>query len=102
MVRAELMKILMGPLSPPFGANESVGHRVHEPQSPPYAKYMRGHRVWGHRVRSPNLWLCLIFENKTNAGPSDNVFQLAKAHSLHTLFAVLGKKQNFQKICGIW
>jgi len=35
--------------------------------------------------------LCLIFENKTDVGLSDNVVQLIKAHSLHTLFAVLKK-----------
>jgi hypothetical protein len=34
---------------------------------------------------------CLIFENKTDVGPSENVVQLIKAHSLHTLFAVFEK-----------
>ncbi len=45
-----------------------------------------------------SFWrLCLIFENETNVGPSDNVVQLIEAHSLHTLFAVFEKDQNFQK-----
>jgi len=39
--------------------------------------------------------LCLIFKNKTDVGPSDNVVQLIKAHSLHTLFAVFEKNRNF-------
>jgi hypothetical protein len=41
------------------------------------------------------LSLCLIFENKTDVGPGDNVVQLIKAHSLHTLFAVFEKNGNF-------
>jgi hypothetical protein len=44
------------------------------------------------------LWLCLIFENKTDVGPGDNVVQLIKAHSLHTLFAVFEKIRYFQKL----
>jgi len=34
--------------------------------------------------------------NKTDVGLSDNVVQLIKAHSLHTLFPVFEKKRNFQ------
>ncbi len=37
-------------------------------------------------------------ENKTDAGPSDNVVQLIKAQSLHTLFAFFDKNRIFQKI----
>jgi hypothetical protein len=40
----------------------------------------------------------LFFENKTIAGSSDNVVQLAKAHSLHTLFAVFEKNEEFYHI----
>jgi len=43
------------------------------------------------------LKLCLILKNKTDVGPCDNVVQLIKAHSLHTLFAVFEKNQNFEK-----
>ena len=43
------------------------------------------------------LRLCSIFENKTDVGPSDNVVQLIKAHSLHTSFAVFEKKLKFNK-----
>jgi len=38
------------------------------------------------------LRLCLIFENETDVGPNDNVVQLIKAHSFHTLFVVF---ENF-------
>ena len=41
------------------------------------------------------LRLCLIFENKTEVGSSENVVQLIKAHSLHTLFAVFEKNRNW-------
>ncbi len=40
------------------------------------------------------------FKNKTDVGPGDNVVQLIKAHSLHTLFHVFEKNQNFQKKSG--
>jgi hypothetical protein len=43
-----------------------------------------------------------IFENKTDVGSGDNIIQLIKAHSLHTLFAVFGKNRNFQKIWCKW
>jgi hypothetical protein len=39
--------------------------------------------------------LCLIFKNKTDVGPSDNVVQLVKAHILHILFVVFEKNRNF-------
>ncbi len=40
------------------------------------------------------LGLCLIFENKTDVDPGDNVVQLIKAHSLHILFADFEKNRN--------
>jgi hypothetical protein len=37
------------------------------------------------------LKLCLILKSRTYVGLNDNVVQLIKAHSLHTLFTVLEK-----------
>jgi len=41
------------------------------------------------------LIICSVLKNKTNVGPGDNVVQLIKTHSLHTLFAVFGEYWNF-------
>jgi hypothetical protein len=44
------------------------------------------------------LSFCLILENKTDVDPSDNVVQLIKAHSLHTLSAVSEKIEIFENL----
>jgi hypothetical protein len=44
------------------------------------------------------LKIRLILKNKTDVGSCENIVQLIKAHSLHTLFAVFEKNRNFEKI----
>ncbi len=42
--------------------------------------------------------LFLNLENKTDVGPSDNLVQLIKAHSLHSLSAVFEINRNLKKM----